>query len=880
MTSGTMFAQSSTQIVDDYLNQAQSKGELKTQITYNVVTENVIGNEVGDYVKIEQTVNGIPVYHTFGTFQIKDKKVLNFNNNFVSVNTNNNLTVSPKLLAENAVQKFAASIGKEFVVFNDAKNSSKEQLISKTNKDNQLIFSNDNPKILTYYNTADGLKLGWLVLASIKEANDEPTLNLPLYELVIDANTGELLSKNSIINSCTFDHNFSVNNVYHNNEKDYNWIKEEFTTKKVDANTGTYRVIPANFESPLKHDFVLISNASDPIASKEGWHKLLPVGGLNNPELSKYHTIGNNAHVSYDIDGVVSDLILDSGGLLASLAEVYMSQEAYGGEELLFDFPNPGKSTNYNPLDYTEAATTQMFYSINSIHDILYYHGFNPKSGSFQANVGEGAHTVGLTTGGLGKTRTVNNAFMVYSSSLSPNPTTVFFTFETPTAAGVLQIKDGVLKGDYQGGVGNNSGFKYGVSPAVSGNFVLINDNIGTDSNDGCEPIINGDKLKGNIAVVNRGTCSFEIKISEIKKYNPSGILILNNSSNSLIGFGVGDPNFDINYPIVGVNLEISDKLRQTLGTGTAVSGTIPSADFKLTKRDSSFDSEVILHEYTHAVSGRLSGGSIGGEEGMGEGWSDYVAINLTQQPNQIGKDQINMGSYAFGGGGLRRLPYTTDMSVNPDTYDYLKVIGPGSQPHATGYVWATMLWEMHWKFVDKYGFNPDFKSNTGGNNMALDLVLEGIKMQKANPGFVDGRDAILQADVVMNRGANQCMIWEAFAKRGLGYTANQGDPAIRTDGKQAFDLPPSCEELGTDDLASTETSIYPNPAKDVVYIMSKEGISKAELIDMTGRVISTQAIKMNQSKGSVDTSNLSKGIYILKLYTKDGVVTKKVIKN
>ena len=77
---------------------------------------------------------------------------------------------------------------------------------------------------------------------------------------------------------------------------------------------------------------------------------------------------------------------------------------------------------------------------------------------------------------------------------------------------------------------------------------------------------------------------------------------------------------------------------------------------------------------------------------------------------------------------------------------------------------------------------------------MALALVTEGMKIQPCNPGFVDGRDAILAADVALFGGTNQCLIWEAFAKRGLGYSASQGSPFSRSDGIQAFDVPGATE--------------------------------------------------------------------------------------
>ena len=61
------------------------------------------------------------------------------------------------------------------------------------------------------------------------------------------------------------------------------------------------------------------------------------------------------------------------------------------------------------------------------------------------------------------------------------------------------------------------------------------------------------------------------------------------------------------------------------------------------------------------------------------------------------------------------------------------------------------------------------------------------------DPGFVDARNAILAADTALTGGANQCEIWRAFAKRGLGFSANQGSADNRSDGVEAFDLPAAC---------------------------------------------------------------------------------------
>ena len=49
---------------------------------------------------------------------------------------------------------------------------------------------------------------------------------------------------------------------------------------------------------------------------------------------------------------------------------------------------------------------------------------------------------------------------------------------------------------------------------------------------------------------------------------------------------------------------------------------------------------------------------------------------------------------------------------------------------------------------------------------------MDALKLQPANPSFIDARNAILSADQVLTGGANQFEIWTAFARRGLGYSA------------------------------------------------------------------------------------------------------------
>ena len=147
-------------------------------------------------------------------------------------------------------------------------------------------------------------------------------------------------------------------------------------------------------------------------------------------------------------------------------------------------------------------------------------------------------------------------------------------------------------------------------------------------------------------------------------------------------------------------------------------------------------------------------------------------------------------------GPGLRPTPYTTDLTVNPSTYQTVDDAGTTlTIPHGVGYVWTSMLWEVYWNLVDEHGFNPNLYDawDTGGNNLALQLVIDGMKFQRCSPGFVDGRNAILDADLALTGGDNQCAIWEGFAKRGLGFSAEQRSSKKTADGTAAFDLPAEC---------------------------------------------------------------------------------------
>src|SRR5262249_40378173 len=146
---------------------------------------------------------------------------------------------------------------------------------------------------------------------------------------------------------------------------------------------------------------------------------------------------------------------------------------------------------------------------------------------------------------------------------------------------------------------------------------------------------------------------------------------------------------------------------------------------------------------------------------GMGEGWSDWWALMLTQKPSDLQNSGRSLGTYVLGetlnDPGIRREKYSYNKLIDPIT---LGAFNGSNEVHDAGEIWCSALWDLNWLLIGKYGFDPDMYHGTGGNNLELHLVMDALKLQPANPSFLEARDAILQADQIFTGGANFNEIW------------------------------------------------------------------------------------------------------------------------
>lgn len=630
---------------------------------------------------------------------------------------------------------------------------------------------------------------------------------------------------------------------------------------------ATYKAYDFPTESPLYGNPSNLTSPADAQASPYGWHD---INGADGAEYTI--TRGNNVYASEDAD-----------------ANNQPGYSPNGGTALAFDFTY--SKSEIDPVNYRDFAINNLFVANNLMHDLSHHYGFDEESGNFQTKNYSGA--------GIGQDA-VNADAQDGSGTNNAN-------FATPPDGSAPRMQmfiwDGVsVKANLV--VNYGAGMKYGVgitdgnwgkkitAVPVSGKLVLVKDNVAAATNKCCTNLSNGPEISGNIAAVVRGGCTFVQKVYRAQTYGATAVVLLDTSSADQVITMATDNTTQaskVTIPVIFVKLSNANELRNLL-KDTNLNVTFYDSSAYAKKTDSDLDLGVIAHEYTHGISNRLTCGpsnsnGLANAEQMGEGWSDFVGLAFTAKKGDVGSQARGVGNWLIGetqtGGGIRTYPYSTNMSINPHTYANLAKAANGVQTevHYTGEIWCTMLWDMYWEFVDKYGFDEDLYNGKGGNNMAVQLVFDAMKLQPCGPGFTDARDAILMADENRNGGANAGLIWKAFARRGLGYNAAQGSPNNCADGEENFEMPPASAMQ----MMVTEAWVkaYPNPATSVFVVepMRVTHIDAIRVLDVQGKQQSVPVMMLQGGGQQLNISGLSSGLYWVEIQSGTQKTTVKLVK-
>lgn len=784
-----------------YLEQQRENWQLSREdIADLVVSDQFVSRHNGvTHLYFIQRYQGIEVHNAVSGIHLKPDGKLGFaTNRFVADLADKINTTTPALTAFDAVRQAASDLS---LAITEPLRAIERDGSTDITFDGGSISKSAIPVKLFFQPIAgtDEVRLAWNLTIDQIDSPDN-------WSIRVDALTGKILEKNNRTIYC------ASRNISHNHRSDCAVqpidSKTEFAPVRealiknntTNANAGSYNVYPIPLENPLEGERRLLVDPHDPIASPYGWHD---TDGQEGPE----HTItrGNNAHVFLDLDD----------------KDETQDDETDGGEDLLFDFP---LDISLEPEEYQHAANTQLFYMLNVMHDFAYHYGFDEAAGNFQLNTygrsGESDDYVeghAQDGGNLKDDEHINNANFFTPPDGFPGRMQVYLWNATTTSL-LNVLEPSPIAGGFES---STAGFGPAISEEpLEGLLVEAFDNTGQPSL-ACEEIVNTDQVTGNIALVNRGSCFFKEKTANVEAAGAIALVICN-FEETVVSMGDVSDVPDVNIPTLMLKNSDCRLIRDFLNDGVQLRLVLPDNSGPA-YLDGAFDNGLIAHEYGHGITARLTGGGsmancLFNNESMSEGWSDFFSLIMVAKDGETGETPVGIGSFLYNrkadGVGFRRLPYSTDFNLNDLLYD--DVIGEGT--HSLGEVWTLILWDFYWEMVELYGFDEDLYQGTGGNNMAIQIVMDALKLQSCTPGFVDGRESILAADAMLYDGAHQCLIWEVFARRGVGWDAVQGLTTNNDDNIEGFELLPQCvKELKIEKLVD---KLLIDPGDELFYTL------------------------------------------------------------
>lgn len=468
-----------------------------------------------------------------------------------------------------------------------------------------------------------------------------------------------------------------------------------------------------------------------PIDPSKGPQSLLPGPGAGNAQSPAGWLSGTQRSVAITGNNVAAYLDTDANN----------RADAGGSTVTGGNFTTAAVLTQSPSTTTNRAVAVQnLFYLNNRIHDILYTHGFNEAAGNFQTNNfgkgGRGNDPVNAEAqdgGGLD-----NANFATPNDGSRPRMQMYLWAGAGPTHE--VAISGGPTYGA--------KGSSFGAALTTTGRTATIravNDNVaaagGGTVTDGCEALAAG-SLSGRIALVDRGFCSFTVKVKNAQNAGATGVIIANNAASAI--FAPGGTDSTVTIP----SLMISQVDGADLRARVSPTGTIRLKAVQPLRIDGNLDSDIVYHEYGHGLTWRMIGGMSGPMSGaIGEGASDVVAFMVN------GDDAI--GEYAASNPlGIRRFRY----GGYPLTY--ANVTGAGV--HADGEIYAATMWRLRELWL----------ASGRSNDTLFGHFVDGMNFTPSSPKFEDMRKGML-ASIAASGGADaiaRCtLVWQAFAQFGIG---------------------------------------------------------------------------------------------------------------
>lgn len=711
-------------------------------------------------ISYDQYVNGIPVLGG-GVNLLMDK-----NRQLISVGA----SIAPKTRAIDSEQEFRLDQRKAIAIAiedltdanvssHDLRQSDQINHYKLTRNANEWRLSKDAVVEKVFYPQKGHVLSAYRISVRVVTAGTSRTPGeVRHFGYVVSATNGAILQRKNYSHA-----------AFHGNNTDFSYLVYADHDSKLpqdgpDGNNGSPHPTgqPDGFQAPFgTQNLLKMSHAG--IHTGDPW---LPADATE--------TVGNN--VDAYIDAAAPD------GFTADTQD--MRAKVNGNKQFSFVF-DPSKDANADNIQ-KQAAVTNLFYTINYLHDVFYNAGFDEASGNAQLNnygrggvEGDPILAEGQDYSGL------NNANMSTPPD-GQSPVMQQYLFQgSPKLTLNFDGGKSYELANYANSLGKND-FDTGGSVAF-----VAPDN---DTQNICLPFTNGSSFTGKVVVANHHSdCDSQTLYQALSNINPAVVMLINSDT---LPRTFEQP---LPYGFMDIDYDRSDKdfIKDVVAGNVNGHVAVKSEMF----RDSTLSNLVVMHEWGHYLHGRLAGNGTGPGNnvyggGMGEGFSDFIALMHQVREEDLNKPngQDYNGVYAQGGWadgsltkddnqayyfGIRRVPYTTDMSKNALTYRHFRL---GEElptnhplattdttvtemgPHSQGEIWATVLFEA---FI---GLARDKERLTLDDAKARmrQYLVSGLKLTPADATYLVARDAII-ASAVANDAKDAKIIAQAFAKRGMG---------------------------------------------------------------------------------------------------------------
>ncbi|MEX2483409.1 MAG: S8 family serine peptidase [Brumimicrobium sp.] len=203
--------------------------------------------------------------------------------------------------------------------------------------------------------------------------------------------------------------------------------------------------------------------------------------------------------------------------------------------------------------NWTSSTTTNLTYTFNGLQACTTYEYYIQSDCGADTSIVSGTNT--FTTTGCGNCIDLNYC----QTGTDANPGTTFTVHNPANVAGSYNYDE---TNGWGGDVSN--GYVYG-------DLVLVDDGT-ANGDEGCNALINGANINGNIAVAMRGTCIFTDKAMNAQNEGATALIVINNEPGTIV-MGGTDPNVTI--PTIMISQADGNDLLNEMNGGNTVTALL-----------------------------------------------------------------------------------------------------------------------------------------------------------------------------------------------------------------------------------------------------------------------------------------------------------------